>query len=67
MVKVNHTAKEIGDELIIDKERYSKSADCGMLVCIVYDPQRLISNPVGFENDLSSSGPPPTTVWVVPR
>lgn len=43
----------VGDQLLIDIGRYRSHPDCRMLVCFVYDPEGLIENPVGLENDLS--------------
>ncbi len=43
----------IRDELIIDIEHYRAHPDCGTLYCLVYDRDRLIKNPPGFEKDLS--------------
>lgn len=45
--------KKIGDELIIDIERYSVHPNCEKLYCFVYDSQEFIKNPIGLENDLS--------------
>jgi ribosomal protein S8 len=58
MIEVKKTrgglgAKEIGDELIIDIERYSKIEKCDTLICFIYDPDNRITNPRGFEADLS--------------
>ena len=47
------TNKEIGDQLIIDKERYRIHPDCRRLVCFVYDPEGKIANPRGIESDFS--------------
>ena len=46
-------AKEVGDELLIDIQRYQSHPDCRNLICFVYDPEGLISNPRGLENDLN--------------
>lgn len=46
-------AKELGDQLIIDKERYSKMADCKTLLCFVYDPENRVANSAGLEGDLA--------------
>jgi hypothetical protein len=46
---------EIGDELIVDIERYAQSSDCETLVCFVYDPDNRIKNPAGLESDLTGS------------
>ena len=45
--------KEVGDQLIIDIERYRKMPDCGQIICFVYDPGNRIANPLGFERDLN--------------
>lgn len=46
-------AKEIGDQLILDIERYSKLPDCKILVCMVYNPENRIVNPGALQADLS--------------
>jgi hypothetical protein len=47
------TAKQLGEELIIDIEKYQKHPQCRTLVCFVYDPEGSIANPHGIEADLS--------------
>jgi len=47
------TEKVVGEELIIDTQRYSAHPDCKNLICFVYDPDALIKNPRGLENDLT--------------
>lgn len=49
-------AKKLGDELIEDIARYGAHSDCKTLICFVYDPERLIDNPIGIENDLNKLG-----------
>ncbi len=44
---------KIGEELIIDTERYKNHPDCESLFCFVYDPNFNIKNPYGLEKDLS--------------
>lgn len=46
--------KELGNQLIIDKEKYKQHPDCSQLLCFVYDPEGRIANPRGLENDLNS-------------
>lgn len=46
-------AKEIGEQLIIDIQRYQSHPNCKTLVCFVYDPEGIIKNPRGIENDLT--------------
>lgn len=48
----NLGAKEVGEQLMIDIERYTAHPDCETLICFVYDPEGRVSNPVGIENDL---------------
>ena len=44
--------KGIGEELIIDITHYKEHPHCRTLVCFVYDPDQLITNPVGLKEDL---------------
>ncbi len=46
-------AKELGEELLIDIQRYQAHPSCKTLVCFVYDPEGRIANPRGIENDLN--------------
>ena len=46
--------KELGEQLIIDIEKYQKHPDCERLICFIYDPEGLFGNPTGIENDLNS-------------
>lgn len=46
-------AKEIGDQLLIDIQRYKSHPACRILICFCYDPDGRIANPKGIENDLS--------------
>jgi hypothetical protein len=45
--------KKIGEQLIVDIERYKAHPDCDRLVCFVYDPDHHVRNPIGLEKDLS--------------
>ena len=47
------TAKEVGEQLLADIATYSEHPDCNLLVCFIYDPEGIIGNPVGLENDLT--------------
>lgn len=49
------SAKELGDQLIIDIGRYKSHPDCKTLVCFVYDPEERVLNPAGIESDLTSN------------
>ena len=44
--------RELGEQLIIDIAKYAQHPDCRTLVCFVYDPLGLVSNPVGLQADL---------------
>jgi len=60
--------KKIGDELIIDIAHYQKHPKVKFLYCFVYDPEERISNPQGFEKDLSGQHENLTTkVFVLPK
>ena len=45
--------KELGEQLIIDKERYKSHHNCKTLICFIYDPDEQIVNPSGLTNDLT--------------
>lgn len=45
--------KELGDELVIDQEHYTKHNGVRHLVALVFDEAGHIENPRGLENDLS--------------
>lgn len=61
--------KKIGEQLIIDIAHYQHShPECKTLYCFIYDPEEIISNPRGFERDLSGKhGDLVTKVFVVPK
>ena len=48
--------KELGKQLIEDKEKYKSHPDCKKLICFAYDPEGRIVNPKGIENDLNAQG-----------
>ena len=45
-------ARELGEQLIIDIQKYQHHPDCKSLICFVYDPEGRVANPRGVENDL---------------
>ena len=62
------TAKTLGEELIIDCQKYKEHPDCKRLICFVYDPQGIIVNPRGIEADLSrDTNEIPITVYIRPE
>jgi len=48
-------SKEVGEQLLIDIQKYKQHPDCFTLFCFVYDPEAKISNPRGIENDLNKT------------
>lgn len=48
------TDKTLGEELIIDIEKYRAHPDCKYLICFVYDPEGRLGNPRGIMNDLNT-------------
>lgn len=44
---------DLGDQLIIDLERYRAHPQCSYIVCFVYDPDELLNNPEGVMGDLN--------------
>jgi hypothetical protein len=55
MTRVRLGAREVGNELIIDIERYRSHPDCAALLAIVYDPDQRIVNARTLEADLSGT------------
>lgn len=48
-------AKELRNQLFEDKEQYRGDPNCQTLLCFIYDPDRVLTNPVELEKDLSES------------
>ena len=59
--------KELGEQLIIDIEKYAEHTDCETLYCFVYDPEGIILNPRGLENDLSRNECINVKVFITPK
>ena len=53
MTRANLGAKKVGEELIVDIERYRSYPDCDAIVALVYDPEKRITNRRALEADLS--------------
>ncbi len=51
----NMSIRDLGDQLIIDVTRYKAHPDCRRLICFVYDPEGLVSNPAAIECDIPSA------------
>ncbi|MCX5749033.1 MAG: hypothetical protein NTZ10_02135 [Candidatus Saganbacteria bacterium] len=60
--------KAIGEQLIIDVEKYKRHTDCENLFCFIYNPGFSIKNPSGLEKDLSGkNGNINVKVFVYPK
>lgn len=44
--------KDVGDQLIIDRDRYKRETSINHLLCLVFDHDGLLRNPRGLEKDL---------------
>lgn len=58
--------KELGDQLIIDVDRYKVHPDCKRLICFVYDVEGRIGNPSGLMADLNNQHEGFATVIIKP-
>jgi hypothetical protein len=68
MTRHNLKQREAANQLIIDVARYSKMPQVDNLVCLVYDPERLCTNPTALEDDIADSdGRLRVTVVVCPH
>ena len=61
------TAKSLGEELLIDREKYKVHPDCKKMYCFVYDPEGLLGNPVGIKNDLEKGAEEFIKVFIRPE
>jgi hypothetical protein len=58
--------KRLGEELVVDWERYRRHPNCRAIFALVYNPERLLKNPVGLASDLSQNeGTPATRVLII--
>ena len=46
--------RDLGEQLIVDIEKYRNHPDCENLICFVYDPEGRLGNPKGIINDLNN-------------
>lgn len=46
------TDKSLGEQLMIDRERYIGASKARHLIALVFDPGRVLENPTGLERDL---------------
>ncbi len=67
MTRSGLSDRQIGEELIIDIEKYKNHPDCETLLCFIYDPGGFITNPKGLETDLRRMTPIRVQVYVRPN
>ena len=68
MTREGLSDKQIGDQLIIDIEKYKHHESCEALYCFIYDPDGRIRNPVGVKNDLERNNDGfPVKVYIKPE
>ena len=61
------TAKDLGEQLIIDIEKYKSHPNCKNLYCFVYDPEGLLGNPAEIKNDLEAEHEDYLKVFIEPE
>lgn len=57
--------KEIGKQLIEDIAKYKEYPRVDTLICFIYDPDSIITNPDGFKSDLEKLSKPNFKVTVI--
>ena len=67
MTRNGLTDKELGDQLIIDVERYRNHPDCNQLYFFIYDPTNRVKNSAGFITDLEERYNGFIKVYINPR
>ena len=58
--------RQLGEQLIVDVEKYKAHPDCKKLVCFIYDPEGRIGNPIGLVNDLQDKHKDFLDVYIKP-
>ena len=59
------STKDLGEQLLVDIAKYKSHPGCRNIFCVVYDPDHIIKNPRGVENDLNGQSTPEITVRVL--
>lgn len=57
--------KELGHQLILDKEHYKKTSNYKTLICFIYDPDNFIKNPEGLKKDLNETNAEMNVIVVI--
>jgi len=65
----DHTQESrLKKQLAEDKEQYGQHPNCDELICFIYDPEQILSNPPGFEKDMTGrTHDLDTTVIISPK
>lgn len=50
------TSAKLGEELLIDRQRYQSHPGVGHLVCVIFDYSGQLPNPRGLEQDITQAG-----------
>lgn len=67
MTREGLSDKQIGEQLLIDIEKYKHHKNCEALYCFIYDPDGIIRNPTGLKDDLEKrSNDFPVKVYIKP-
>lgn len=67
MTRASLTQRELVDQLIVDRERYANFAECQILFCFIYDPERHIEDRKAIRRDLENHpGSPPLHIVFSP-
>lgn len=61
------SAKDLGEQLIVDIEKYKHHPLCKKLYCFVYDPEGLLGNPNGIKSDLENANEGFLKVFIKPE
>lgn len=67
MTRDSLTDRKVGEELLIDRCRYSSRSDCRGILAVIYDPRMLLRNPAGLAADLNQPSKNPSTKVIVIR
>ena len=59
------STKDLGEQLLVDIAKYKSHPYCRNIFCVVYDPDDIIKNPRGVENDLNGQSTPEIRVRVL--
>ncbi len=65
--RASMTSKILGEELLIDREKYKEHPDCKKLYCFVYDPEGLLDNPIGIKKDLEKDAEDFIKIFIRPE